>query len=208
LGVFALDAPSRIYAPTAKIKKFDPWDSPGRHAGAGVFAGIRYRMGNCVSENQPMIAEQQVFDGYRDKLRGLPVSHVWRGHGSALFLEFGQLSPGKALAHGKVGNPQGQFGIMIEWSWRIENGSKILCGSWSDDELWEPSFKRLLGEQVVDAGCFGRLPEITVELTSGLHIVSFMTAEGEPEWTIFDRTRSTGKATWIRVKNGSIIEED
>lgn len=153
-----------------------------------------------------MIAEQRVFDGYRDKLRGLPVSHVWRGHGSALFLEFGQLSPGKALADGKAGNPQGQFGIMIQWSWRIENGSKILCGSWSDEKLWELSFKRLTGEKVVDAGCFGRLLEITVDLTSGLHVVSFMTVEGEPEWTIFDRTRSTGKEAWIRVKDGSIHE--
>jgi hypothetical protein len=157
-------------------------------------------MGNCVSENQPVIAEQQVFDGYRDKRRGLPVSHVWRGHGSALILEFGHLSPGKARSDGQAGNPQ------IQWSWRIENVSKILCGSWSDEELWEPPLKRLLGQKVVDAGCFGRLSEITIDLTNGFHVVSFMTAEGEPEWVIFDRTRSTGKTAWIRVKNGSIHE--
>ena len=28
---------------------------------------------------------------FADALTGLPVSHVWRGHGSALFVEFGRL---------------------------------------------------------------------------------------------------------------------
>jgi hypothetical protein len=155
-----------------------------------------------------MSSERQLFDSYRDKLRGLAVSYVWRGYGTALFIEFGQLSPGKAVRDGQAGNPLGQFGIMMQWSWRIEDSNKIICGSWSEEELWEPSFKRLLGEKVVDAAYVGRLPEIIVNFTNGLHVLSFMTSEGQPEWAIFDRTRSTGKTSWIRVKDGLIREEE
>lgn len=76
---------------------------------------------------------------------------------------------------------------MIEWSWRIEEERSILCGSWSDEELWAKSFARLLGQHVTDLTTFGRLPEVMLSLSGGLHISSFMTAEGDPAWTLFDR---------------------
>lgn len=76
---------------------------------------------------------------------------------------------------------------MIEWSWRIEEEHSILCGSWSDEELWAPSFARLLGQQVDNLGTFGRLPEVIMSLSGGLHVSSFMTAEGDPAWTLSDR---------------------
>lgn len=76
---------------------------------------------------------------------------------------------------------------MIEWSWRIEEDRSILCGSWSDEELWTSNFPRLLGQQIADVSTFGRLPEIILSLTGGIHISSFMTAEGDPAWILFDR---------------------
>jgi len=71
LGVFALDAPSRIYAPTAKIKNFDPGDGrcrwlgipvqkpgakAGRPPGGWIPPRIRYRMGNSVSDSGRKLA--------------------------------------------------------------------------------------------------------------------------------------------------------
>ena len=118
--------------------------------------------------------------------RGMPVSHVWRGYGSALFIELGKLTP-SMRRDGSPSEAMGEIEIMIEWSWRIEDQRSILCGSWSDEELWAPSFARLLGQNVDDLSVFGRLPELMLSLSGGLHVSSFMTAEGDPAWTVFDR---------------------
>ena len=124
---------------------------------------------------------------FRDGLVGLPLSHLWRGYGSAIFLEFGRLTP-RVRPSGEAGNnPHGEFGLMIQWSWRIENMTSILCGSWSEETLWEPTFDLLRNKTVVDTSMVGRLPEISLALTDGLYVSSFMTAEGDPGWTLFDR---------------------
>ena len=86
---------------------------------------------------------------------GLPVSHVWRGYGSALFLEFGKLKAqlrkdgSRGCEDGTPSHPDGEVTLMIEWSWRIEDEHSIICGSWSSEELWQPSFDRLVGRAVI-----------------------------------------------------------
>jgi len=92
----------------------------------------------------------------------------------------------------------------VEWSWRIEEERSIMCGSWSDEALWEPSFSRLLGQQVEDIRTFGRLPEIQLCLSGGLYVASFMTGEGDPEWTLFDRRGSSSIA--VGCRSGVIAE--
>ncbi len=94
----------------------------------------------------------------------------------------------------------GQFGVMIEWSWRVEDRCSIICGSWSEEQLWRPSLDRLSGKTVVDLNVFARLPEITIALTEHLHVSSFMTAEGEPQWALFDRR--TDETTTLGVRGG------
>lgn len=91
---------------------------------------------------------------------------------------------------------------MIEWSWRIEDAASIVCGSWSDEELWSPTFDRLKGARVADVQLFGRLPEISVELTNGMFVTSFMTSEGDPVWALLDR-RGPEAAT-ISVRQGRL----
>src|SRR5262245_17337861 len=124
------------------------------------------------------------FEKYRIALRSQPLSAIWRGHGSAIFLEFGRLFP-RHRRHGSAGNPQGEYTVMIEWSWRVESESAILCGSWSDEENFEGVFKSLIGRPVEDVSVHGRLPELSIALAGGLYVASFMTAEGQPAWTIF-----------------------
>jgi hypothetical protein len=51
---------------------------------------------------------------------GMEVTHVWRGYGSALFLEMGKLTP-QMRRDGTPGNPKGEMELMIEWNWRIED---------------------------------------------------------------------------------------
>ena len=132
-----------------------------------------------------------------------PISNIWRGHGSAIFFEFGKLHETE-LRDGSVGQKQGEVTLMIEWSWRIEGPRSIQCGSWSEEHLWEKKFKALLGASVTDVIIFGALPEICVTLSNGWRVVSFMTAEGQPQWAIITRTPKLGS---LSVKRGAVRVE-
>src|SRR3990167_4184738 len=128
------------------------------------------------------------FERIASDLVGMKVSQLWRGHGSAIFLEFGALSPSRVVRRdGSPGNPRGQFTIGIEWSWRIEDATSVVCGSCSEEDLWEPAFDLVRNSSVKALSIVGRLPEIDLALTDGRHLLSFMTAEGDPEWFIIDR---------------------
>ncbi|WP_234804690.1 hypothetical protein [Sinorhizobium americanum] len=148
---------------------------------------------------------ESVFDEYRAALISQPVSAVWRGYGSAIFLELGRLYP-QVRHDGSVGNPRGEYTVMIEWSWRIENETSIICGSWSEDQDWENVFNSLVGCKVHDVSLSGRLPELLIHLSGGNYVASFMTAEGQPAWTIFARTPEDLKSRFISVENGRVCE--
>jgi hypothetical protein len=144
-----------------------------------------------------------VWQTFRDPLIGLPLSHLWRGAGSAIFLEFGRLTPStRTRRDGSPLNPRGEFGIMIQWSWRIEDITSILCGSWSEEPLWEPTFDLLRNKAVADLFLVGRLPEIVVALSESLYLSSFMTAEGDPNWSLFDRRDTTLRT--LSVQQGGL----
>jgi hypothetical protein len=100
-----------------------------------------------------------LIEQYRRRLIGLNLAHVWRGYGSAIFLEFGELRERK-FKNGKPRNPGGEFGVMIQWTWRIERDDCILCGSSNDDVIWEPIFFGLKDATAIELQLFGRLPEI------------------------------------------------
>ncbi len=81
-----------------------------------------------------------------------------------------------------------------------------MCGSWSEEEGWEEVFKSLIGRKVQDISIHGRLPELSIALTGGLYVASFMTADGQPAWTIFDRCAEQHKSSHIAVRDGQIYE--
>jgi hypothetical protein len=91
---------------------------------------------------------------------------------------------------------------MIQWSWRVEDITSILCGSWSNEPLWEPTFDLLRNKAVADLSVVGRLPEIVVALSESLFVSSFMTAEGDPQWSLFDRRDATLRA--LSVEEGRL----
>lgn len=126
--------------------------------------------------------------------------------GSAIFLEFGKLHQGRIRRDGSAGNPKGEWTLMIEWSWRIEGKRRIWCGSWSDEEIWPWAFAKLKGATVVSISMFGRLPEISLSLSNGLHLLSMMTAEGDPGWGLTKRTEY-GSAS-IDVRAGRLHFEE
>ena len=138
-----------------------------------------------------------------DALVGKAVSHVWRGHGSAIFLEFGKLTP-STRQDKTPGQPIGELSLMIEWSWRIERPKSILGGSWSSEGRWPGMFEKLKGATVSEVQFYGQLPEICISLSSGLRVASFMTAEGQPEWALISRLPKIGS---LCVKRGSLYVE-
>jgi hypothetical protein len=146
------------------------------------------------------------FAEFAAPLIGLPVSHIWRGYGSAIFLEFGSLHEGRIRRNGSPGNPKGEWTLMIEWSWRIEGKRRIWCGSWSDEERWPRAFACLNEKTVTSLQLFGRIPEIDIGLSNGLHLLSMMTAEGDPEWGLGRKT--PGGSIWFSVKCGRLTQQD
>lgn len=142
---------------------------------------------------------------YRKALRQQLLSAVGRGYGSAIFLEFGNLLP-RHKRDGSLADPHGEYTVMIEWSWRIESEDAIICGSWSDEANQEDVLKSLIGRSVEDVWTFGRLPELCVALTGGIYVTSFMTAEGQPEWTIIEQSHEGKEPRSISVENGRVVE--
>ena len=154
-----------------------------------------------------MIAEASPFEEFRTALTGREVSHVWRGYGTALFIEFGDLRPSIVTRRdGSRGNPEGELGLMVEWSWRIEDQTSVICGSDSEAEMQRVALESLLGAKVVDAALLGRLPELSIELETGVCIRTFMTAEGDPEWALADRRRPAS-SRWLSIYGGQFREE-
>lgn len=96
---------------------------------------------------------------------------------------------------------------MLEWSWRIESQTSILGGSWSDEEGWEALFNSLTGRTVRDISMFGRLPELSLALSNEKYVVSFMTTEGQPAWSIFRRSDNDVQSPCLSVLDGKVIAE-
>ena len=110
-------------------------------------------------------------------LLGLPISHPWKGYGSAIFLELGALDAGK-------NNPNGEACISVEWDWRIENGCTVLSGS----SVRGPRISRFLlslkGTMVSAIETFGSPSELCVLLSNGYRLRTMAALPGDPQWTI------------------------
>jgi hypothetical protein len=157
---------------------------------------------------QSVISAEE-FQGLVHPLIGLPVSRVWRGAGSAIFLEIGKLFketwryPKKKR---KTTSIVGQFGVMIEWTWRVERPKSILFGSWSTDRMIDNRLPKLRGHTVTSIEIKGRLPELVIQLSGGFWVHSFATAEGQPTWCVFlDNVHSP--SSYLVSEYGKLIHE-
>jgi len=91
---------------------------------------------------------------------------------------------------------------MIQWSWRVERRSSIQFGSWSTDRKISSGITRLQDHRIEEISLVGRLPEISIRLSGALWLHSFMTAEGQPNWSVFLLDH-----TWLVVRRGCIVRE-
>ena len=116
---------------------------------------------------------------------GSRITQVWRGCGSAIFLDFGELREVRySTKNGGRKALIGQFTISIEWSWRVERARSIAFGSWSTDRIITNRLQTLLGRSIESLTVFGRIPELQLALSDGLWLTSYMTSHGHPEWAV------------------------
>ena len=147
--------------------------------------------------------EAAEFRDFSSSLIGLPVGLVWQGYGSAIFLEFGTVSPNpRKRRDGSPLHSVGEWTLGIEWSWRIEGKRRIWCGSWSGEERWPRFLRMLQGAKVQSVSIAGRLPEIVLDLSNGLHLLFMMTSDGDPSWWL--TRRGEGLPTSISVRAGRL----
>lgn len=122
---------------------------------------------------------------------GMTVHRVRRGHGSAIFLEISEKESHSV-----------ELTVMIEWSWRVERSSEIWFGSWSDEDFFTESLKKLVGLELKSISFLQRLPEVVMELGEDTWICSFSTVEGDPEWALLTSgavvSSSKGELIWSR----------
>jgi hypothetical protein len=120
------------------------------------------------------------------------ISHVWFGHGSALFLELGTLSEGRHRKDGSVGNLQGEISVMIDFNWRVERQRSILGGSNDSKKRCNSISQKLLGASVIYAQVVGRIPELQLQLSNGLWVVTFTHYKGQPSWAVLFKALGLG----------------
>jgi hypothetical protein len=143
----------------------------------------------------------EAFEPFAASLIGLPISHVWRGYGSAIFIECGKLHP-VANRDGSTGHPEGEVSLGVEWSWRIEDATAIRCGSWSEEDLWERALDDLRHARIARCELFGELPEVAMTTDGGVRFLSFSTTDGQPQWHLVDRRN--GAPRWFTVREGQL----
>ena len=137
-------------------------------------------------------------------LVGMPVSHAWRGFGSAIFLELGQLTTytRTCRTRGEVTETDGEITLMLEWSWRVERPGSIEFGSWSTNPRITRGVESLQGHTILEVELEGRLPELVLTLDGKRWLHTFMTAEGQPKWAI--RLRDDA---WLGIHRGHLYRQ-
>ncbi|GEM_PF-784969 len=128
---------------------------------------------------------------------GLSLNHAWRGYGSAIFLEIGILKKEKGR-----NNPQGEFSVMLDCSWRMEKPRSILVGSFATHARIEKYLGKLVGSRVKEVGLFGTLPEIMISFDSKVKVLSFETYDTQPSWSM-----QLPDGRWVSSRNGALIQE-
>jgi hypothetical protein len=88
------------------------------------------------------------FPAFVRPLLGLMVSLPWKGYGSAIFLELGQLAP---LESPRQHFNQGESCISVEWDWRVEAGAASLYGSSNSGPTIERGIQSASSEVAVAA---------------------------------------------------------
>lgn len=145
------------------------------------------------------------FSRRREALIGLELTHIWRGYGSALFLEFGSLR--NVVLNGRpLRQPVGDMNIALGFTWRIEDGVTVLAGSNTEEERWPLVFERLRGSKVIDVILQGRIPELILDLDNGCRLQTFGDYGENSDWAIAERVADGSAGLHLHWEAGAFKE--
>jgi hypothetical protein len=133
-------------------------------------------------------------------LVGHTVSLPWKGYGSAIFLELGQLTP---VVYKRHQHERGEACIEIEWDWRVEEGAGVLYGSSNSRPEIASCIRSLQGTRIQSLDVIGDVPELVVRFSNGQCLRSMAMLTGEPMWSI-----KLPGGRWVRVEGGILRFED
>jgi hypothetical protein len=135
--------------------------------------------------SKPLTAEE--FDDLVRPVVGLEVSRTWKGHGTAIFLELGALTPTPSV--------RGRY--------RDKGEAKVACGSASDREEIEAGIATLLGKTIRSIAVVGTIPELRVEFSDGRCLQSMVLFDDDPQWALF-----LPDGRWLSANAGSLGVHD
>ena len=130
----------------------------------------------------------------------LPVSLPWKGYGSAVFFELGDLSPLKSK---RAHHNESAACISVAWDWRIEAGSAVLFGSSNRRPRIAAGIRALQGETIDSIRVAGQVPELVVCFSNGYCLKSMVMVTGDPKWSI-----KLLDGQWIYVRDGNLQNGD
>jgi len=137
------------------------------------------------------------FQALVQPLVGLPVSLPWKGYGSAIFLELGELAP---LKSSRRHHNEGQACISVEWDWRVEAETRVLYGSSNSGPKIASGIMGLQGTTLHGLFLVGQVPELVVQFSNGHRLCSMSMQTGDPEWSI-----KLPDKRWVYAKRGSLL---
>jgi hypothetical protein len=145
-----------------------------------------------------VLVSRQEFSNLMMPFIGLPVTRCFRGGGTAVVMDFGDLF--EVDSGPRRPSLRGRAHLLVEWSWRVEGPRSIRFGSWTTDRRMENGLRGLEGKSIVSIGLDGRLPELVIELSGKVWFHSFHTAEGQPQWAFF----LAPEGDWIEVSQAAL----
>lgn len=142
----------------------------------------------------------QDFQTLIQPLVGLSVSLPWKGIGSAVFLELGDLAPLKST---RQYHNEGDACIAVEWDWRVEAESIVLYGSSNSRPAIATGIAALRGTTIQKLSIEGKVPELVVQFSNGHCLRSMAMLPDAPVWSI-----KLPDKTWIHAKDGGLLVGD
>ncbi len=137
------------------------------------------------------------FDALVQPLVGLTVALPWKGYGSAIFLELGQLSP---LQSRQQTSNEGEACISVTWDWRVESGSSVLYGSSNSRPRIGHGIRSLMNAKIHGLSLVGEVPELAVHFSNGHCLRSMAMISGDPMWSI-----KLPSGEWLCARAGALL---
>ncbi len=139
-------------------------------------------------------------DAFHQRTRaliGLTVSRPWKGYGSAVFFELGELTPSGPPHRSHLA---GAASIRVEWDWRVEAATAVLYGSSNSRPEIAAGIAALQGTTVQVMTVDGDIPELVIQFSNGHCLRSMVMVTGDPEWSI-----KLAEDQWIYAQHGELF---